>query len=255
MLIRSLPATAGLTWLREGWQLFRRQPLGLPAMVVIYMMVALLPLVLGVPGMALAGVLNPFVTIGLMLACKEVAAGRAPNAVVFARPFQDARQRVALLRLGLLNAALWLTVAVLSNLLGPELPDSASAPSSLQDIPVTALLAQLMFAAPVIAMMWFAPLLAGWHGATPAKAMFGSAVAVLRNLGALLVFGVAVFALAAGVSLAVVSVVSLVVASREVLTFVLAPLALILTTIVQASFYPMYRSVFGDTAATPVTSA
>ena len=36
MLIHSLPAAAGLIWVREGWRLVRRQPLGLSSMVVVY---------------------------------------------------------------------------------------------------------------------------------------------------------------------------------------------------------------------------
>jgi hypothetical protein len=60
---------------------------------------------------------------------------------------------------------------------------------------------QLLLYSPVMALMWFAPLLAGWHDMPPGKAMFGSAVACLRNLGALLVYGLAALALTMGVSL------------------------------------------------------
>jgi hypothetical protein len=35
--------------------------------------------------------------------------------------------------------------------------------------------------------------------------------------------------------------------SRELMSIVIAPLALVLMTVVQASLYPMYRSVFVDT--------
>jgi len=40
---------------------------------------------------------------------------------------------------------------------------------------------------------------------------------------------------------------SAVISSRQLLSIVMAPVALVLMTIVQASLYPMYRSVFVDT--------
>jgi hypothetical protein len=46
------------------------------------------------------------------------------------------------------------------------------------------------------------------------------------------------------VSLAAVGILSTLISSRQVLSMLLAPIALLMMTIVQASFYPMYRSLF-----------
>jgi hypothetical protein len=92
--------------------------------------------------------------------------------------------------------------------------------------------------------MWFSPLLAGWHQMTPGKAMFGSAVASLRNIGALTLYGIASAAAILLISLVIVGLLSIVIRSPELLSFILAPLALILMAVVQASFYPMYRDIF-----------
>jgi len=100
----------------------------------------------------------------------------------------------------------------------------------------------------VMALMLFAPVLAGWHGIAPAKAMFGSVVACWRNMGAMLVFGLAAGALTLGVSVAAVMLLTSLISSRELVSILMAPLALVLMTVVQASLYPMYRSVFVDTA-------
>lgn len=247
MQINTAPASAGLAWLREGMRLFVRQPIGMPAMVVVYLMMLLAPALLPIIGIAISGVLAPFAAVGLLTACRDVAAGRMPTPMAFAQPFRPSPARLQMLRLGIINAILLLVVATLAALLTPELP-SGEAPQSLQDVPLNALLVQLLLYMPVMALMWFAPVLAGWHGIAPAKAMFGSVVACWRNMGAMLVFGLAAGALTLGVSVAAVMLLTSLISSRELVSILMAPLALILMTVVQASLYPMYRSVFVDTA-------
>jgi len=247
MQINILPAGAGITWLREGMRLFGRQPIGLPAMVVLYLMMLIVPALLPVVGIAISGVLAPFASVGLLGACRDVADGRMPTPLAFAQPFRPAPARTLLLRLGIVNAILLLLVATLAMLLVPE-PPGGEAPQSLQEVPLQSLLVQLLLYLPVMALMWFAPALTGWHGIAPAKSMFGSVVACWRNMGPMLVFGVAAGALTLGVSVAAVMLLTSLITSREVLSIVMAPLALVLMTIVQASLYPMYRAVFVDTA-------
>lgn len=245
MQILSLPASYGAAWLRDGWRLLKRQPLGLPAMVVIYLFMLLVPAALPYVGIALSGVLAPFATVGLMTAVRDVGAGRAPVPTAFAAPFQDAVRRVLLFRLGVIHAALLLAVVTLSQLLAGAPPPS-SQPQSLEELPLAELMLQLLLFSPVMILMWFAPLLAGWHGQGPAKAMFASAVACWRNKGALAVYGLLAFAILVGASFVSVSLASLIFSSRQVLSIVLAPIGLALLTLIQASFYPMYRSIFSD---------
>lgn len=247
MQINILPAGAGLSWLREGMRLFGRQPIGLPAMVVLYLMMLIVPALLPVVGIAVSGVLAPFASVGLLGACRDVAEGRMPTPLAFAQPFRPTPTRLQMLRLGIINAILLLVVATLAMLLTPE-PPAGEVPQSLQDVPLQSLLVQLLLYLPVMALMWFAPVLCGWHGIPPAKAMFGSVVACWRNMGAMLVFGVASALLTLGVSVAAVMLLTSLISSQQVLSIVVAPLALILMTIVQASLYPMYRSVFVDAA-------
>jgi hypothetical protein len=245
MQINILPAGAGIGWLREGVRLFGRQPIGLPAMVVVYLTMLLLPALLPVIGIAISGVLAPFASVGLLGACRDVAEGRMPTPLAFAQPFRPSPARVQLLRLGIINAILLLVVATLSALAVPE-PPAAESSQSLPDVPLASLLLQFLLYLPVMAVMWFAPVLCGWHTITPAKAMFGSAVACWRNVGPMLIFGVAAGVLTLGVSVVVVMLLASLGSSREMMSIVIAPLALVLMTIVQASLYPMYRSVFVD---------
>lgn len=247
MQINILPAGAGLSWLREGMRLFGRQPIGLPAMVVLYLMMLIVPALLPVVGIAISGVLAPFASVGLLGACRDVAEGRMPTPLAFAQPFRPTPARLQMLRLGIINAILLLVVATLAMLFSPE-PPGGEAPQSLQEIPLQSLLVQLLLYLPVMALMWFAPVLTGWHGIAPAKAMFGSVVACWRNVGAMMVFGLAAGVLTIGASVVAVMLLTSLINSQQVLSIVMAPLALVLMTIVQASLYPMYRSVFVDTA-------
>src|SRR5690606_3618564 len=137
-----------------------------------------------------------FAAIGLMNACREIAQGRAPTVVVFSWGFRDPGTRNRLLVLGLVNVALAMLLATLFSLLGLEAVqvEPGTPPDSVgwQHVSWPALRAQLLALAPVFALMWFSPMLVAWHGMAPAKAMFGSAVACVRNLAALFVYGNAV---------------------------------------------------------------
>ncbi|MCU0950922.1 MAG: hypothetical protein MUC68_07615 [Burkholderiaceae bacterium] len=234
-----------MRWLLDGVKLFRKQPLGLPAMVGAYLGMLLLPAVVPLVGVAIAGILSPFATVGLMQCFREAALGRAPTLAQFAQPFQDPRTRLQLFRLGMFNAGLLMLVALLSALLSPE-PATSTPPQTLEDLPLDAMLLQMLLYSPVMALMWFAPLLTGWHGMTPGKAMFGSVVACWRNLGAMLIYGLASLALLLGVLMAAIAVLSVLVPSREILMVLAAPIVLVLMTIVQGSFFPMYLSVFTE---------
>jgi hypothetical protein len=242
MLIKTVSAGTGALWLRDGWRLFARQPLGLSAMVVVYLLMLFVPALIPYLGIAISGVLAPFATVALLAACREVDAKRAPTVNLFMQPFQDAKVRTPMFLLGMINAGLVLIVATLGTLLGG--PEPAPAPASIQDIPLDALIVQLVLYTPVLMLMWFAPVLVGWHRLTPGKAMFGSVVACWRNKAALLVYGVVVSLMMMAASAVVVTLVSSLFSSRQALSIVLAPLALVLMTLVQASFYPMYKSVF-----------
>jgi hypothetical protein len=250
MLINSVSAAAGPRWFLGGLRLLRRQPLGLPAMVGAYLTLLLLPALLPFIGTALSGILSPFATVGLMQCCREVDQGRAPTLAQYVQTFRDTRMRDSLLRLGLVNGALLMLAALLAMLIAP-VPEGSSAPASIESLPLQATLVQVLLYLPVLALMLFAPLLAGWHGMSPPKAMFGSVVATLRNLGAMMLYGVTTVAAVLLVSVVALAVLVAVIPSRDILALLTAPIALVLMTIVQASLYPMYLSIFSETPAQP----
>jgi hypothetical protein len=249
MQIHSLSASTGAVWLRDGWRLLKRQPLALAAMVVMYSFALLVPATIPFVGLALLGVLSPFATLGLMAACREAAAGRAPTPAVFAQPLQDAVRRKLLFRLGVIHAGLLLVVSALANLLVRPVPLAPEDSAALDGERLVQVALLLLLYSPVMVAMWFAPMLSGWHGLAPGKAMFGSAVACWRNKGAMLVYGLLMTAVLTGVSFLAVALLGALLSSTQVLSMLLAPVGLALMTFVQASFYPMYRSIFTETPA------
>lgn len=246
MQILSLPPSTGAAWLRDGWRLLKRQPLGLAAMVVMYSFILLVPTTIPLPflGIALLGVLSPFATVGLMAALREVDAARAPTPAVFVQPLQDDAVRRVLFKLGLVHAGLMILVTLVAQLFTDPTPVPADQAPTMENFRVGDLALVALIYAPVMVAMWFAPLLAAWHGLGVGKAMFGSAVGCWRNKVALVVYGLLLLAIVMGVSLIVLAFLGAVFSSTQAMSLLLAPLALVITTFVQASFYPMYKSIF-----------
>ncbi len=249
--IRTHGPGAGVRWLLQGLQLLRQQPLGLPAMTVIYLLLHFPAFLPGI-GLAAATLLAPFATLGLMAACREVAAGRAPTPMVYVALFQNAAQRRALLRLGIANMLLTLVAVTLMLLLGLEkMPGTETTAPPATTLDWSRISMQFAFYAPIAVLMWFAPMLAGWHDSPPAKALFGSAVACWRNMTPMLAFALAVGAglLALGTVLGLL--LSAFGASTEFASFLVAPLALVFLAAVQAGFYAMYAEIFTETESFP----
>ena len=104
---------------------------------------------------------------------------------------------------------------------------------------------------PVALLMWYAPMLAAWHGLPAGKALFFSVVAVWRNLGAFVIYGLAwlaiwmCFSLAFGLLLTSIGVANL----AAVLGL---PLVMLMLTWMYCSVYPSYATVFVDASAAPV---
>ena len=242
MQIQSLPAGAGLFWVREGWRLVKRQPLGLSSMVVVYVTMLLLPLLLPAIGIIVSGILAPFATLGLMNVCHAVHHGRPLLIGAFATPFKPGPTRVQLFRLGLLNAALLSLIATVVMIAGGDRAQQQD------EVPWDLIVLQMLLYAPVLAMMWFAPPLVGWNGLTAGKAVFGSVIGCMRNLTPLLVYGLAIAAITFGSASIVGGALTVLGLSRQGLVVLLTPLVLLLMTVVQATFYPMYRAIYAQPA-------
>jgi hypothetical protein len=159
MKLLIVPARTGLQWVQQGIRTFRQQPLALAALFFLSMAAMSLVTVLPLVGPVIALGLLPATSLAMMVAAAEASHGRAPTPALLLVAFRTGRQRLnSMLTLGAMYAAGFLLIMGLSMLVDDEL-------------------------------FWHAPGLVHWHNVPPVKALFFSLVACVRNIGALVVFG------------------------------------------------------------------
>lgn len=256
MSARQVPAVRGARWLAEGWRMFRAAPLGWLALVFAYWMVMTVLSLVPYVGVAAASVLVPAFSVGFMAASRAASRGQP---LELAMLFAGFRERLpAQIVLGVAYfASLALVIGgsaladdgVLARwLLSGQRPAEAEAEG---DALLGALALAAALYAPVMAMFWFAPLLAAWHGMAPLKSLFYSFFASLMNWRAFLAYGAAVgivLFLLPSLLLLVLVLVSGGTLRLQPIALVL-PLALIMLPTLFASFYASYRDVFGAAPA------
>jgi hypothetical protein len=96
---------------------------------------------------------------------------------------------------------------------------------------------------PLSLLFWHAPALVHWHGITPVKSLFFSAVACVRNAGAFTVFGLVWMAAFLGMATAVALLVGIL-GNPELINAILFPLGLAMAAMFFTSFYFTYRDCF-----------
>ena len=250
MVVRTLPARAGLTWLADALRLYRRQPFAFTSLVILYTisvsLLAYVPLV----GLPLAAVLVPFGTIGLTLAGRDAEGGTMPMPMLMIEPFRNPQQRSALARLGLVNAGLVLMMVLLVSLLAADelanwklVDGQLDRASAGQNFPWDAIVAAAIAYVPILMLTWFAPQLVAWHGQPVGKALFFSFFACWRNRWPFLMLAAALFALSFGVIFVVTQSLQMFGASPQLASMLFAPVALILVSVGYATQYPIYRSL------------
>lgn len=248
MQVNKLSAAHGIDWLRQGWRLFKRQPLGLPAMTVVYLFLRYGPLLVPLIGVAIAAFLAPFAVVGMMTACREAAAGRPPMPAVFTRAFGDRAAQPALVRLGLFHMAVSVAVALFTAVLMPDVGNEAPTMRELvASIPVWLFAVVFVVEVVMLMLMWFAPLFAAWHGQPAGKSLFFSFAAVARNKGAFVLFGVTVMLIAV-LAIQLIAALFAALSAGGAAGLAIAPFALVLIAIVQCAAYASYTAIVRGTA-------
>lgn len=251
MKLNLVPARTGLAWVKLGMRTFLRQPLALAGLFFIFM--AAMTVVSKVPliGVPLAMVLLPGTTLGLMAATREAAAGKFPMPLMLLTGFRGGPQALrsmlilgALYALGFLVAlgACWLVDGggFARVYLGGESP---SAEAMMAPAFQGAMWAFIAIHLPVSLLFWHAPALTHWHGLPPLKSVFFSLVACLRNLRALLVFGLC-WMLVLMLALLTVSVLAALLNLGDSTGSLIFPVLLLMAAMFFCSLYFTYRDTF-----------
>lgn len=198
MKLRLASAKDGVQWMLGGVRLVRREPLLLTGLFGL--MVFGLGLVMGLPwiGPVTVGVLLPALTAGWVEVARAMQAGQRPAPQQLLGPLRSAA-RPALLKLGGLHALCVLLMLTLGDLIDPGLdaawqtmrdPD-ASTEATMQAIGALqqAVVLRSALLLPVALTFWHAPAILVRTGVSVGQALFVSANASWRNLGAFVVYG------------------------------------------------------------------
>lgn len=249
---RDLPPRAGWLWLHKGWNLFRKNPSGLLVLLASYLgTLFFLSALLREAGVALALLLNPGLSAGLMTGCRLIDRGLPVTPGVIFSPFLEENRRLAkpFFRLGLWYAICGIAITVLTNSLTGSVDTTLIAkgepipPEMAEQVLNGVVLSSLLFM-PVAMLFWYAPALVLWHDIQPGKALFFSLVTVWRNKGAFLIYGMG-WLLWTMASLSILSVVTLLLGLPSAIVTALVFVAFIaIMAISTATVYPSYMDVF-----------
>ena len=248
MKLNIVPARTGILWVKLGIQTFLKQPLALTGLFFMYMAAVIVVAQIPVVGVVIGGMLVPAATLGLMAASAEATKGRFPMPSILISAFRAGRQQArAMLVLG----AIYTGGSMLATLLGSLL--AGASPSLTETGFDAATLIALVLHTPLFLMFWHAPALVHWHGVTPAKSLFFSLVACLRNFGALTVFSLlwlvvfvafgTLFGVAGGL-----------IGGEQLARTVMMPAALLMAAMFSTSIYFTFRDSFVATADSPPPS-
>ena len=251
MNLNIVPAKQGLTWVKQGIRTFWRQPLAFTGLFFLFIAWVSLLSMVPVLGAALALLILPAATLGLMVATEQAASGQFPMPTVLMVAFRAGQQRLkAMLVLGGMYAVSFLAVMAMSALIDgggfakvylantPITPEVVNDP----DFQVAMWFATLLYI-PLSMLFWHAPALVHWHGVPPLKSMFFSAVACWRNLGAFAVYLVSwlgVFIVCATVLLTISSALG----GKDLSGVVLMPGALLMAAMFFTSVYFSVKDCF-----------
>lgn len=241
MKLNIVPARTGIEWVKLGIKTFLKQPLALTGLFFMYMATVLVISQLPVVGSLLGAMLVPAATLGLMAATAEAASGRFPMPTVLVSAFRAGRQRArAMLVLGAIYTAGSLLATLLGGLVGgPVTPPTDAEAPQLDPRMIYVLLLHM----PLVVLFWHAPALVHWHGIPPVKSLFFSAVAVLRNFGAMFLYGVAWMAVFLLVGF-LVSTIGMMLGGAAVARSIMMPTVLLLVAMFSTSLYFTFRDSF-----------
>ncbi len=247
----TLPAAQGWRWLTDGFRIFRRNHLMLTFLVVSYWVLMALVNVIPVIGTIATTLCIPAFSVSLMNACRSIERGTPLGPQLLFSGF--ASNLRALLTLGAIYLAAVVAIlglsaladdgALMAMMLAGQKPDAETVSSG------SLLLATeiaLVLLCPLIMAYWYAPVLAGWHGFSPAKALFFSFFACARNWRAFLVYSLAILVVATLVPGLLLGILAAMLPDGAGLMTVLAMVlvVLVLAPTLFASFYVSYRDVF-----------
>lgn len=254
MKLHIVPACRGAQWVKLGVRTFLKQPLAMSGLFFIFLAVMSVLSVVPVVGNAIAFVLMPGVTLGLMAATLESSNGKFPMPTILVTAFRAGPlQRRNMLVLGGLYTASMVLILCATPLIDggdfAKLMLLGQAPSAEARQDMDFQLAMLFASGlnmPLTLLFCHASALIHWHGTTPVKSLFFSAAAIAGNFRAFVTYGLVWMGVFFGFGV-VMAVLVAVLGSPETVAAVAYPAAMLLATMVFTSIYFTFQSSFDFT--------
>lgn len=198
MKLRIVPASSGWQWMRQGLQSLRRQPMNYMGLVGMLIGAAVLLATLPIIGPLVVVGVMPTVWLGFILATRRVVLGERITPGVMVEAVRTPNSpRKALAQLAGAYIAAVQAMMLLASVAGPGSEAVGEAMQAMQDstelvvspVVLEDMLWRMALLVPVSLVFWHAPALVLWAKLPVGKALFFSAVATWRNLGAFVVYG------------------------------------------------------------------
>ena len=251
--MNKLPAREGWDWVKQGFGLFRKQPLGLAALFFGYLLMTfwlgMVPLV----GKLLSYMLVPMFTVAFMQGCANAEQGKRVHPALLLTGFRSPAFRT-LVKLGLVYLAVAVIAIAASTLVDGGVllqvllrqiePDSEEAKKSAVG---SAILFTGFSQLIAFVLLAFSGPLVHWKGMGVGKAVFYSVVGIFGATKPFLVFALSWF----GISAIIGQVLFLIFGRTGLWQAVLIPVSLIYTITAFCSFYTIYCRLFGAPETEP----
>lgn len=209
--LQSVPASHGILWIRRGFATFGRYPLGFAglfsAMMLMWILVAVTP-ILNMVGTLM---LMPWFSLGFMVAAYRALRSETPSVSAFFAPFRGSREQLlGMLKLGALFAMVALALIALATLinadaLAPHIQTMAEGKADIEALAKAPEVQQHVLACMSLislasAVFWHTPGLVFWGRQPVLRAVVFSVMALWRNKGAFIVYGLTWLALSSTLS-------------------------------------------------------
>lgn len=241
------------TWIRQGFWLFKQNPLGFLMLVFMYIFFAQLSILIPVIGVFVVLLVTPALSLGFMTACRQAIQKERilPTAYLAAFRLPSALARKRILQLGLIYTACILILSFLASLIvdfEAILPlltsDQAPSADAMQQLYTLAFVGGLLYI-PIAMLMWFAPLLVAWAEMPLMQAIFSSWLACWSNRGAfayyLLIWSIVLVAIPILIG-GMLEALGL----DSIASYVVAPISMGGLTIMYCSFFATWKGCFTD---------
>ncbi len=196
---RTVDAGRGVEWLKQGWELFLKNPGVWIAIAVIALVIFVVLGVIPLVGQLAANLLGPVLGAGMLLGCRALTQGEELKVDHLFAGFRQNTGNLVLLGvialiatlvIGFVAAAIVGGGAISGAMIGQGTGIGVAAGGF-----VMGMLVFLALTVPLAMALWFAPALVIFRDAAPIDAVKASFDACLKNIVAFLVYGLLLFVL------------------------------------------------------------